>query len=87
MSLLSENIIPGKHGTTFGTDAKSSIELHKILQAIATINGVRDVIFNTEKFPREFTVRTTRMIKVSEIQSKIKAVGYHAIPTGFFLFW
>lgn len=87
MSFLTENIIPGNDGTTFGTDAKSIRELNKVLFAIMRIRGIKDVIIDTEKFPREFTVHTTKIIKVREIQDKIKAVGYHAIPKSLFQLW
>lgn len=39
MCLLSENIIPGNHGKTFGTNAKKGREVEVLADAISKIDG------------------------------------------------
>ena len=80
MSLFSENIIPGNHGKIFGTNAKSEHNLKRIKDKILSVDGVKDVIINTEIFPREFTVFTTKLVKVKDIQEKVMVTGFHVIP-------
>ncbi|MGB5668314.1 MAG: heavy-metal-associated domain-containing protein [Maribacter sp.] len=83
-SLLSENIIPGKHGKIFSTNAHKRKDLLKIKNAILDFTGVRDVIFNTEVFPKEFTVYTTSFVKIEDIENEVKRFGFHAVPKGIF---
>lgn len=80
MSFLSENIIPGNQGKIFGTNAKENKDLEKIKNKILSLKGVKNVIINTKIFPREFTVTTTELVKVSAIEEKVKQTGFHAIP-------
>jgi hypothetical protein len=56
MSLLSENIIPGNHGKIFGTDAMEENDLIEIKTSLLTLEGINEVILNTEIFLREFTI-------------------------------
>ncbi|WP_428740465.1 heavy-metal-associated domain-containing protein [Tenacibaculum sp.] len=84
MSLLSENVIPGNHGKIFGTDAKDLRDLERIKDRILSVHGVKDVIINSEVFPRELTVQTTELINVKEIEDAVKSTGFHAIPKGLF---
>ncbi|UKN00284.1 heavy-metal-associated domain-containing protein [Paracrocinitomix mangrovi] len=86
MSFLSENVIPGNHGKTFGTNAKSGMELQRIMLSLIRLKGIKDIVVNTEIFPREITVRTTAIVEVREIQNLIKSLGYHAIPKSMFHF-
>lgn len=83
-SLLTENIIPGKNGKIFGTNADKPKDLLKIKEAILNIPGVRDVDMNEEVFPKEFTVYTTSMVKIEEVEKEVKHIGFHAIPKGIF---
>ncbi|MCB9224203.1 MAG: heavy-metal-associated domain-containing protein [Crocinitomicaceae bacterium] len=80
MSYLSENVIPGSHGKTFGTNAKTGKELEKILHALINIGGIKDIIIKTDTYPREFTIHSSTVIAVREIQNKIRSAGFHAIP-------
>ncbi|TDQ27521.1 heavy-metal-associated domain-containing protein [Tenacibaculum caenipelagi] len=84
MSLLSENVIPGNHGKVFGTNAKYIRDLEKIKSRILSVHGVKDVIINSEVFPRELTVQTTELVKVKEIEDAVKSTGFHVIPKGLF---
>lgn len=84
MSLLSENIIPGDHGKIFGTNAMHENDLEKIKNKILTLKGVKDVIINTEIFPREFTIHTSLLVKVVDVEQKVITTGFHAIPKGLF---
>ncbi|MFT4983875.1 MAG: copper chaperone CopZ [Flavobacterium sp.] len=80
MSLLSENIIPGNHGKIFGTDAMEENDLIEIKTSLLTLEGINEVILNTEIFPREFTIYTDQIVSLADIEHKVKSVGFHAIP-------
>lgn len=84
MSLLSENVIPGNHGKIFGTDAKEMKDLIKIQKAILQIDGIKDVILNTDIFPREITIHTSKLVTIENIENKVKVLGFHIIPKGLF---
>jgi hypothetical protein len=84
MNLLSDNVIPGNHGKIFSTDAKSQEDLDKIFKVLKLINGVKDVILSAEKFPKEFTIHTSKMVEIKTIEDKVKRLGFHAIPKGLF---
>lgn len=80
MSLLSQNIIPGNHGKTFGTNAMKENDLIEIKTSLLELEGINEVILNTEIFPREFTIYTTQIVSIEDIENKVKSVGFHAIP-------
>lgn len=84
MGILENNVIPGNHGKTFGTNAKEDADLSQIKISISEIDGIIDVILNTAVFPREFTVHTNKMVTIDEIENKVKKVGFHAIPKDSF---
>lgn len=80
MSLLSENVIPKDLGKIFGTNAKDNKDLEKINNKVLTIEGIRDVITNSEVFQREFAIYTTKLVKVKDIEDVVMITGFHAIP-------
>lgn len=80
MGILENNVIPGKHGKTFGTDAKEDANLAEIKTSVMEIDGIVDVIVNTDIFPREFTVHTNKVVAIADIENQVKKVGFHAIP-------
>lgn len=84
MTLLSENVIPGNHGKVFGTNAKTDNDLEKIKRVILKLNGVKDVIVENDKFPIEFIVHTSAMVKIEDIEQEVISVGFHAIPKTLF---
>jgi len=84
MSLLSENLIPGNHGKIFGTNAKENKDLERIKDKVLSIKGIKDVIINSEVYPREFTIHTTELVKVKDIEDIVITTGFHAIPKGLF---
>lgn len=84
MSFLSENVIPGDHGKVFGTNAKKKKDLERIAKSILTLDGIKDVIINDTIFPAEFTIHTTNLVKVDDVEKKVIATGFHAIPKGLF---
>ncbi len=84
MNLLSKNVIPGNHGKIFGTNAVEKTDLLKIKNALLNIHGVKDVTINTKSFPKEFTVYTSTLVKVVDIENEVKRFGLHAIPKGLF---
>ncbi len=84
MSTISDNIIPGNHGKVFGTNAMEDTDLTKIKAKLLKLDGIKDVLLNTTIFPREFTVHTTKMVSVNDIENSVKSVGFHAIPKELF---
>lgn len=80
MSLLSENVVPGKQGKVFGTNAKEHDDLLNIKSAIQNIDGVKDVILNEDIFPKELTVHTSSVVSIKEIEDAAMSVGFHVIP-------
>ena len=84
MSLWSENVIPGNHGKVFGTNAKKHKNLERIKNKILTVKGVKDVMIDEEKFPKEFTIYTTSLVQVKDIEDAVALTGFHAIPKGLF---
>ena len=84
MSLLSENLIPGNHGKIFGTNAKENKDLERIKDKVLSIKGIKDVIINSEVYPREFTIHTTELVKVKDIEDIVITTGFHAIPKSLF---
>ncbi|QCX38880.1 heavy-metal-associated domain-containing protein [Aureibaculum algae] len=84
MNFLSENVIPGNHGKVFGTDAIRQVDLNKMRKATLEIEGVKDFLFDLEKFPAEFIIHTSKVVEIEAIQKVIKKIGFHAIPKGLF---
>lgn len=84
MGLLNENIIPGNHGKVFGTDAKFTKDLERIKAKILELKGIKTVLLNLEVYPREFTIHTSKLITVADVEKKVMATGFHAIPKGLF---
>ena len=83
MSLLLENVMPGNNGKIFGTDAKEMSDLIKIQQAILQIDGIKDVILNTDIFPREITIHTSKLMTIKNIENKLKVQGFIQFQKGF----
>ncbi|MFV8375526.1 heavy-metal-associated domain-containing protein [Flavobacterium sp. LB1P62] len=84
MSALKDNVIPGNHGQIFGTNAIEEVDLIEIKSRVLKLDGIKDVLLNAEIFPREFTVHTSKMVAISDIENKVKSVGFHAIPKDIF---
>ncbi len=84
MNLLSENVIPGDHGKVFATNARSEKQMNKIRKLVLEAPGIKDVILNGSVFPKEFTVHTESLVKISDIQKALKNVHLHAIPKNLF---
>ncbi|WP_338648182.1 heavy-metal-associated domain-containing protein [Flavobacterium sp. KS-LB2] len=84
MSILTDNVIPGNHGKIFGTNAIKDLDLLEIKTSLMELDGIKEVILNTDVFPREFTVHTSKMITIDAIENKVKSIGFHAIPKDLF---
>ena len=84
MSILTDNVIPGNHGKIFGTNAIADIDLKEIRSSLLKLDGVKDVLLNTEIFPKEFTIHTSKIVSISDIENIVKSVGFHAIPKDLF---
>lgn len=84
MSFISEHVIPGNHGKKFTTDGISPEDLSNIAEALLSLEGIKDVIFEEGKKPIEFVVHTDMVVKVKAIEDRIKLLNLHAVPTGPF---
>ena len=80
MSIMSENVIPGKQGKVFGTNARDKEDLEFIKEKILELAGIDHVILEPDVFPKSFTVYTTKLVSVHDIEEKVKTAGFHAIP-------
>ncbi len=86
MSLLSENVIPGNSGKIFETNANKESDLERIKNKIFLLKGIKDVKINSEVFPKEITVYTSKLVEVKDIEKKVRLTGFHAIPKDFLEF-
>jgi hypothetical protein len=59
-----DNVIPGNHGKYFETNATSGKDIAKIKEVILKVSGLKDVIVNEDKFPREFKIHTSSMVAI-----------------------
>lgn len=84
MDLISKHVIPGNHGKVFSTDAEQEKDLLKIRKAIYKMDGVKDIIINMKILPREFTVYTSTLVQIKDVQNEVKRFGFHAIPKSLF---
>ena len=84
MSLLSEHIIPGDSGKVFTTNAFKANDLKRIKQSVLRVDGVIDVSIVEEVFPREFIIRTDKLVAVTDIENAAKRLKFHLIPKGIF---
>ncbi|KPM48724.1 heavy-metal-associated domain-containing protein [Jiulongibacter sediminis] len=84
MSIISDNVIPGNHGKTFETNAKTEEELDILKNAILEIEGIKDVMVSGNDFPTEITVHTSEMVSIEDIQHKAAKTTFHVIPKTLF---
>lgn len=84
MTFISENVIPGNYGKKFTTDAKHREDFKQIEDALMTLDGVKDVIFEDGSKPTVFVVHTNKVVSVKTIEDKVKELNLHAVPTGPF---
>ena len=84
MTITSENIIPGEHGKTFGTNANSASEVESVKNAILEVEHVEEVNVKDDVFPVEITVYTAEMVPIKDVQQAVISVGFHVIPKTVF---
>ena len=84
MSLLSENVIPGNHGKVFETNVVDNYDLQRIKNDLLLVDGIKDVLIDAQKFPKEFTVHTTKLVSIKEIEAVVLHLGFHAIERALF---
>jgi len=80
MSLLSDNVIPGNLGRVFGTNAKKIRDLEKIKEKVLELKGVNKVESNSEVFPMQIVVYTSKLVPVAAVEEQVILAGFHAIP-------
>lgn len=80
MSIMSDNVIPGKQGKVFGTNARRKEDLEFIKEKVLELDGIDYVIMDPYAFPKAFTVFTKKLVRVHDIEEKVKTSGFHAIP-------
>lgn len=83
MTFISEHIIPGNYGKTFTTNVNDPAEKSHLEQVILQVEGVKSIIFE-DVFPLEFTIHTNEVVNITELQNKVKDLGYHVIAKGPF---
>ena len=84
MSFITQYIIPGTKGKTFGIGADYPTANKEVVEALSSIVGIRSVELNDQVFPREITICSEIPIAVKDIQQKAKSIGVHAIPKSYF---
>lgn len=84
MSLIGENVIPGDHGKMFYVDINDERDFQEVKQKILKIEGVKDVLYNTEAYPSKMTIHSLNLVKVKDIQDAVREKGFHAVPAGLF---
>lgn len=84
MSLFSENVVPGKPGKVFSSDAKYDDDIKAIKKLLLDHKGIKEVVIDYDKFPKEFTICTDKIVAVDEIENLVKTIGFHLIPVGAF---
>lgn len=84
MSLIGDNVIPGDHGRIFYVDINDERDFEEVKDKILKIKGVKDVLYNTEAYPREMTIHSLNLVKITEIQDTVRDKGFHAVPAGLF---
>jgi hypothetical protein len=53
-------------------------DLIEIKTSLLTLEGINEVILNTEIFPN--LQYTDQIVSLEDIEHKVKSVGFHAIP-------
>lgn len=86
MGLFNENVLPGKTGKVFQTNAENPHDLRKIAEQVLTIDGVHDVGINTKVFPVEITIHADdfSIVSVKDIEQAALDCGFHLIPKSNF---
>jgi copper chaperone CopZ len=79
MSLLSDNIFPGKHGKVFRTNAKFEDDLYEIKKFLKDVDGIKEFEVKRDKFPVEIKIYTHKIVKVKDLVKKFKKTGFHLI--------
>ncbi|NVJ87485.1 MAG: heavy-metal-associated domain-containing protein [Algoriphagus sp.] len=82
MSILSDNVIPGNQGKVFETNAKEAKDLEQIQKKLLAMEGIKEVTLNQEVFPKEFTVHTSQMVPIKDIEQAVISEGFHAVTKG-----
>lgn len=84
MTYISENIIPGNYGKTFTTNVDDATEKSRLKEVILQVEGIKSILFADNVFPLEFTIHTNEVVNITELQNKVKDLGYHIIAKGPF---
>ena len=79
MSIISENVIPGTHGKVFETNAIELTELELVKSSILKIQGIESVSVNSNTFPAELTVCSSKLVTIKAIEDAVIKVGFHVI--------
>jgi hypothetical protein len=77
-------VIPGIYGKIFSTNAIIEYDLIKIKNVLLKMHGIKDVIINMDVFPRELKIITSSLVKIEDIENRVKLTGFHALPKEIF---
>ena len=86
MNLFNDNVLPGRRGKVFVTNAKDEKDIDLIMKEVKKLSGVQSVLLNTEKSPVEITVLVDvfTILKLVKVEEAVKSVGFHLIPKEVF---
>lgn len=84
MTFISENIIPGNYGKKFTTDVDEPSEKTKLEAGLMEVDGVKEVVFEDDVYPLEFTVYTNHVVNITDLQDKAQELGFHMFAKGPF---
>jgi len=84
MSIITDNVLPGKKGKIFSTNAETDKQLLEVVAKVQKIEGVTkaEAILNT--FPREFKVHADEKVSVEEIQEVTKELNVNSLVKSLF---
>lgn len=83
MSFITDNVLPGKKGKIFSTNAESDEILMEVVYHVKQLDGVTRVNPIKDSYPREFVVHADDKVSVEEVQDKSKEVNVHALVKGY----
>ncbi len=84
MGMIKDNVIPGDHGRVFMVDINNEKDFEEVREKILRIEGVKDVLYDAKVFPKEMTIHSLNLVKVTDIQDAVRQQGFHAVPAGLF---
>ncbi|MEN7546747.1 hypothetical protein AAG747_02430 [Rapidithrix thailandica] len=80
MSIENDIVFPGPVGKSFTTNATTTRHFNQLKEALLKFDEVKDVIFHSDKKPKEVTVYVHKNIAVEKLQTCLLRYELHIIP-------